>query len=975
MNKKLFSLIGLAILLIPTSKAQLVTTIAGGGTGDGGAAINTTAVPKAMAVSNNGTIYYSDAVLNCTRKITPSGVITTLLHYAPDIIQMDASGNLLFAMNALHKVFKYNFTTNDTVLIAGTGVLGNTGNNMAATTADIGNLQSIAIAPSSGDIYLSDSTNNIIRKIDAATGIITSTSIGSGAIAIGGSGTYYLYRHISGTLYQYTLGGTMVTSVAVGSGGSANGIAATSANVYVSIGNYVYQCTGMYTNGISVFAGTGTSGYNGDGISATTAQLLNPGAIGTSGNNVYIATGNRIRAVLGGMISTVAGNGTAAATMGGDGLDARLAMFSNAAKIATDASGNVYIVDGGNGRIRKIDAATNMISTFAGGGAVLGDNGLATDAQLVNPTSIAFDNSGNAYIVDAGHNRIRKVDASAGTITTYAGGGSTSLGNSTSGWTTATNMNLTNLSDITFVNGKIYFNASGSASFICYVNSSGNLANSGAPFTSTLISNIRLTGNGTTLYYSFNSSGSNYILRYNTSTNALVGTYIYPQGSPASLSCDNTTGNIYYSANGLHYVDLNNNNYDSLFTYNYNTPPSYSCSTVDGTDLSNFCGSQIGAICKTTTGILFSYGSKIKFACNNSSLVSGNAMQTFYLDTASTPQLLMDYCNLHAGIQTTGSNPVSGTITSKVSFSSSVPVTAGGDPYVQEHYDIEPVTSPSNSTGTLTLFFTQAEFDNYNLVAGTNYPHFPTGSNDTAGIGNIRITQAHGTGTTPGNYTGYTGTGPATVLIDPADSNIVWNSNAARWEITFDVTGFSGFYLHTTVNGNPLSLKLLSFTGETSNHTNKLTWQTTNEQNNKGFTIQRSADGKDFIDISFVNAANTEATKHSYNYTDTHPLNGVNYYRLKIEDINGSFEYSTTLKLENSNTIGHPFTIAPNPASSTLYVTTATAGKELTIYDVTGRKMLSIILSNEKNEVNITTLSPGIYFYQYSSEKGKLLKE
>src|SRR5205814_820849 len=119
-------------------------------------------------------------------------------------------------------------------------------------------------------------------------------------------------------------------------------------------------------------------------------------------------------------INTVAGGGA------GDGGDATIANLNSPASVAVDSSGNLYIADLGNDRIRKIAAATGIITTVAGNGglAFAGDGGAATNASLNTPASVALDASGNLYIADQGNHRIRKVDAATGIITTVAGNGS-----------------------------------------------------------------------------------------------------------------------------------------------------------------------------------------------------------------------------------------------------------------------------------------------------------------------------------------------------------------------------------------------------------------------------------------------------------------------------------------------------------------------------------------------------------------------
>ena len=182
------------------------------------------------------------------------------------------------------------------------------------------------------------------------------------------------------------------------------------------------------TGYINTVAGDGTPGYSGDGGAATSAEIYNPGGLAMdSSGNIYIADTNnyRIRKVTASteIITTVAGNGTSGYS--GDGGAATSAELSYPEKVAVDGSGNIYIADYYNERIRKVTASTGIITTVAGNGTAgySGDGGPATSAELSSPAGVALDSSGNIYIADLSNSRIRKVTVSTGIITTVAGNG------------------------------------------------------------------------------------------------------------------------------------------------------------------------------------------------------------------------------------------------------------------------------------------------------------------------------------------------------------------------------------------------------------------------------------------------------------------------------------------------------------------------------------------------------------------------
>ena len=202
---------------------------------------------------------------------------------------------------------------------------------------------------------------------------------------------------------------------------------------------------------ITTIAGIGTAGSGGDGSAATNAQLLNPSEVSVdSVGNIFIAdyTNNRIRKVTAstGVITTIAGTG--AAGSGGDGSAATNARLLNPTGVSVDSVGNVVIADTHNNRIRKINVSTGVITTIAGTGTEGsgGDGSAATIAQLHVPTKLAVDSVGNIFIADYANNRIRKINASTGDITTIAGNGTAGSGGDGSAATNAQLLNPTGVS-------------------------------------------------------------------------------------------------------------------------------------------------------------------------------------------------------------------------------------------------------------------------------------------------------------------------------------------------------------------------------------------------------------------------------------------------------------------------------------------------------------------------------------------------
>jgi len=248
------------------------------------------------------------------------------------------------------------------------------------------------------------------------------------------------------------------------------------------------------------------------------------------------------------------------------------------------------------------------------------------------------------------------------------------------------------------------------------------------------------------------------------------------------------------------------------------------------------------------------------------------------------------------------------------------------------------------------------------------WPELPAGPGDAAGIANLHITQYHGTGTTPDTYVGGSGD------IDPDDSKIVWNAGASRWEVTFDITGFSGFFASGSPIA-PLPLTLTAFSGQETAGGNQLHWTTTMEENTAWFGIEKKGSG-DFVEIGKVAAAGNSDRQVQYGYTDA--AGGNARYRLKMTDADGKFTYSRIVALSGKIT-GLSIRILPNPSSqpqSLMIGSPSTSSAVLTVTDMGGRRLQEKRLALQKGENSIdpallSGLPQGIYFIGVATGQGQ----
>ncbi|HEY2324047.1 MAG TPA: hypothetical protein VGJ82_14415, partial [Thermoanaerobaculia bacterium] len=444
-----------------------VTTLAGlanqTGTADGTGAQARFRFPLALTVDQSGNLWIADSYAHVVKKITPQGVVTTMIGHAdqagstdgpaatallnnPTGLVFDPAGTLYIA-DAGNCVVRALSTSGTVSTIAGTagwcGIVDGTG-----SAARLQSLDDITIDPS-GNLFVSQVGDNVVRKITPQRAVTTfagragfsgsSDGTGSAArfhyprgLASDANGNIYVADSSNDTIRKITPAG-VVTTVA----GSAGFYGDVDGHTYWAVFNapervaldgagniYVSDCANLKVrkidlNGdVTTIAGNSDPGGFIDGPAASARFRYPHAAVSDSAGNVYVADiyNDSIRKIRAGIVSTLAGNGYSGA-VDGTGSAAR---FNSPQGLAIDAGANVYVADHDNQAIRKITPA-GVVTTFAGHlGSTGSSDGTGSSAFFYGPAGIATDSAGNFYVTDQYNATVRKITP-AGVVTTLAG--------------------------------------------------------------------------------------------------------------------------------------------------------------------------------------------------------------------------------------------------------------------------------------------------------------------------------------------------------------------------------------------------------------------------------------------------------------------------------------------------------------------------------------------------------------------------
>jgi hypothetical protein len=362
--------------------------------------------------------------------------------------------------------------------------------------------------------------------------------------------------------------------------------------------------------------------------------------------------------------------------------------------------------------------------------------------------------------------------------------------------------------------------------------------------------------------------------------------------------------------------------------------------TVTGTDAS-------GCSATATASVIGNVGSGAVATNNtNTTMNQGDNLDATYYDPS---------CNLVAGIDDGLGGNVLGVTTVTLNVDSSVGL-HNGQPFIRRWYQITP---SSNGPANVTLYATQADFDNYNANVVAPYLSMPTGPSDATGIANIRITKNDNSGL---------GNNP--IVITPTVS---WNGS--YWTLNFSTPNFSQFRIHTVNPNNvPLPASVTSFTGRKLTTANELNWITSSEQNNSHFMLQYSTDGVQFTDLAKVDSKAPNGNSQlilTYSYEHATPAMGHNYYRLKQVDIDGNSSLHPKVIDLQWGANGSTVTVYPNPTQGVVNIDVYATRNQLTavkVMDMSGRVVKQVLAQSEagmnKLSIDLGDVAQGLYTIQ-----------
>jgi uncharacterized repeat protein (TIGR01451 family) len=852
-------------------------------------------------------------------------------------VSCDSHDNIFISESHTQVIRKVNASTGIITTVAGNGTAGFSGDNGPATDAQLNGPANVAI-DSFGNTYIADAENQRIRKVDGITGIIT-TIAGTGEKKDAGDG-------------GLAINASFNTPVGVA-------IDKSNSNLYVvDLNGCTIRKINLSTSIITTIAGKNSNpGYNGDEILATNSLLNYPYGIALdSTNNIYISDYNnaRIRKIdaTDGIIHTIAGNGIFGYT--GDSGLASNAEIGYVWGVAVDKKNNLYIGDWGWNIVRKVSLTDSIITTISGTGAYgnyTGDGVLATKAILGQPWGIATDSKSNVYTVEPDFYRVRKITVDSSALNEEFGYAFYDLNSN----------DIKDSSEPLFSTGKIIIKGKTDS-------------------TITLISggNFRIgvdTGNYTSSFVPFKN--------YYTAV---------PQSHSSYFSGYNNIDTVHFALQPLAgKTDIDISMYalmppvpgfGSTYMIRYHNAGT---DTISNGDIQLVKDSKFNFV-----------SSSPNYTSINGDTIHWNYSNLKPLDTASIVIKLVLPSGVSIG-DTVHSiatiNPVTGDLFPADDTASVVQKVVGSyDPNNKSESHAGSVSTSEvkngdyltytirfQNTGTYAAFnivvrdtlSDKLDWNSFEMVgASHNYQLSITGGNKCTwyfnGIGlpdsNSNEPASHG-------YIVYRVKLKKTL----AAGNVINNTAGIYFDYNAPVQTNTE---KTVVQNLVLPLQLLSFTAQRNNETNLLKWSTADEINTDHFEIQRSSNGKDFSAIGYIQSLNNGKITNNYQYTDNSPLKGVNFYRLKMVDKDGKYTYSLVRSINNASSFD--VTVYPNPVKNNLvldFISEKNLDMQLQIINAEGKILLyrkiEVVEGESKQTINASALSAGNYFIKLISSEGE----
>lgn len=351
----------------------------------------------------------------------------------------------------------------------------------------------------------------------------------------------------------------------------------------------------------------------------------------------------------------------------------------------------------------------------------------------------------------------------------------------------------------------------------------------------------------------------------------------------------------------------------------------------------------------------------------NASLDCENSVIPTYGNT------FMNNCGIIAKVVPQGASPISGSVNACVYTYTK----AGRHPgaftvYAPRVYDIEPAANASTATARVTLYYTQSDFDEYDTELG--YDALPNSSTDP----DLTNKKVYMVLTKYSNNTSFGSFSDPGDMINPNDADITWNSANNWWEISFDNTGFSEFYLHTGVS--ILNDKQPQLTGNTRNQYNELNWFLPCGSDVQQVQLQKQTANGNFETIRIYHSAQiscgTTVTEKDYSIAS-----GAQYYRLVSRNVQAQETFSPVIKINNRLTIQQTASIYPNPVKDLLLLKyNATQNERITVLvtDINGSTVKTIPLQQttgiQQHALNMQQLLPGMYVLSIKGSSGNTIR-